>query len=478
MERLHHLYVSIAKQVFRHRDYGMVRVPDPITLGDAASYGLSPVLLYGITVAGLPYRIRYYSDLAAPRDLGEVLSLAWADASWLKGLPDRIMVSKHLAGAAPGLADAMDAVGVDLQIAGPREKSLPASMRSAQTGYLMFLKGGPEEPLKALEAAARQVDEPKGYRTLPGGLAMQKRAGEWDALENRGSATFVRPIGFEQGPWLRSWEASVPPPQDRYFYIPPSGDFFHESVSLLIGDKSDFDEDDEDDGDEQWSPDDDYPPSLSDPYELVKSILACWPLPEKDVADAIGVTVRELKWYVSGRAMLPHDGWRRLCQRFTLEPSDGNDYDIAGPLVLVARKRRHIEDCWVAMTSGGDSHPVELVPALAEADPSWRYFLVNRDNDRRLKLVIAPRGSDSAELVESTIAMNYRGRVAIPDLVYKATVEAVGIACRSTNHNSAAIRNLMYEHGSFWDQIEDWSRAHAGPPSGCERIPSPYGRLP
>lgn len=50
--REHHFYVSIAKFLLHHLEHGIVSVGDPIKIKDTERYGLSPLILYGLTVAG------------------------------------------------------------------------------------------------------------------------------------------------------------------------------------------------------------------------------------------------------------------------------------------------------------------------------------------------------------------------------------------------------------------------------------------
>ena len=54
--REHHFYVAVSKFLFHHVGHGIVSVQDPIKIKDAEQYGLSPLILYGLTVAGLPIR--------------------------------------------------------------------------------------------------------------------------------------------------------------------------------------------------------------------------------------------------------------------------------------------------------------------------------------------------------------------------------------------------------------------------------------
>ncbi len=64
--RIHHLYVATAKYLFAHPKLGIVKILDPITLSDAKRYQLSPILLYGLTVAGLPIRWMTFTPFDAP----------------------------------------------------------------------------------------------------------------------------------------------------------------------------------------------------------------------------------------------------------------------------------------------------------------------------------------------------------------------------------------------------------------------------
>jgi len=68
--REHHFYVAIAKFRFHHPGHGIVSVRDPIKIKDAERYGLSPLILYGLTVARLPIR---WTIMRRPRQLPNLL---------------------------------------------------------------------------------------------------------------------------------------------------------------------------------------------------------------------------------------------------------------------------------------------------------------------------------------------------------------------------------------------------------------------
>ena len=130
--REHHFYVAIAKFLFHHPEHGIVSVGDPIKIKDAERYGLSPLILYGITVAGLPIRWMTFTPVDQPRAFRDVLLEAWRNAEGLRGQPDILRINRHLATASSELAGEMAKIGVRVEVADTKEKSLPASLRSAQ----------------------------------------------------------------------------------------------------------------------------------------------------------------------------------------------------------------------------------------------------------------------------------------------------------------------------------------------------------
>lgn len=130
--REHHFYVAVAKFLFHHQEYGIVYVQDSIKIKDAEQYGLSPLILYGLTVDKLPIRWMCFTPVSQPKALQDVLLEAWSNAEGLRGRPDILRVNRHVAQASPDLVRDMAKIGVQVEIADAKEKFLPASLRSAQ----------------------------------------------------------------------------------------------------------------------------------------------------------------------------------------------------------------------------------------------------------------------------------------------------------------------------------------------------------
>jgi hypothetical protein len=109
-----------------------VSVRDPIKVKDAERYGLSPLILYELTIAGLPIRWMTSSPVDQPMAFRDVLLDAWSNARGLCGRPDILRINRHLATASTELVREMAKIGVQVEVADAKEKSLPASLRSDQ----------------------------------------------------------------------------------------------------------------------------------------------------------------------------------------------------------------------------------------------------------------------------------------------------------------------------------------------------------
>jgi hypothetical protein len=123
--REHHFYVAIAKFIFHHPEHGIVSVQDPIKIKDAQRYGLSPLIIYGVTVAGLPIRWMTFTPVDQPRAFRDVLLDAWRNAEGLRGRPDILRVNRHLSKASPELVEEMAKIGVQDRIS--QQAYLPCS---------------------------------------------------------------------------------------------------------------------------------------------------------------------------------------------------------------------------------------------------------------------------------------------------------------------------------------------------------------
>jgi len=445
--REHHFYVSIAKFLFHHPQHGIVAVRDPIRPADAKQRSLVPIILYGITVAGLPIRWLIFSTVDRRKSLREVLLTAWRDAEGLRGRPDVLRVNRYVAQADPGLAEDLAGIGVRLEIADAKDKTVPASLRSAHdASRWLWQRHDPVDLSLAacIEALCldAQDDHSRSARRGPRGLSnskLEKSIEQWLYLPMRKpSSVPLEDRDWEAGPWLSSWETSLPPDQPRYFH--------HDGMSrrmwLLVGQDPSEDTDDDDDEIPAYEEHDNTP-------EIAKRLVACWPNPPKEIAAAAGITLRQLQWFTSERASLDGPARYDLTRLLGIEYDERmGGYTPAGPYVLIARKAQAIEAIYQEISGGGDACPCELVPAQGQADPSWRYVLINAHSTPPT-LVMAPRGEVITEHLPD-LMMNYEGIRPVSPAFYRDVVTTCARACQTPQANVREIKDFARRYEQHW----------------------------
>lgn len=443
--REHFFYVAVARFVFLHQKHGVVSVRDPIRLSEAEQLGLSPLLIYGLSVAGLPLRWMTFSNLAEPRPILAVLQEAWSQAEGLRGVPDTLRVNRHLAAACPDLASSLAKIGVRLLITDAADKTHPAALRSAQDASRWLLDRSKDDstgrdPVRALieNAAHDHRYDSQGGAIATAPAKARPQIQQWLALPVREAGLPpVETLDWTPGQWLYPQEASIPPKQSRYFHH----DGFGERVWLLTGqehgvDGTGVDDDPIDNGFEEVAP-------------LARNIVDCWPNPPAEIAAAVGITLRQLQWFISGRADLDQSARQRLEGLFSIGWDERSGYFTAfGPYVLIARKPQALEDLYTEISGGGDANPWELLPISGAADPSWRYILINTFGAPP-SFVMVPRGDRIADRLDELI-LNFAGPLSVARSFYQEVVATCARACLSPEANVAAMTEFVRRHEEHW----------------------------
>ncbi|TWB18835.1 hypothetical protein FBZ89_109221 [Nitrospirillum amazonense] len=445
-KRAHHFYVSIAKFVFYHAQHGIVSVRDPIGLAAAERYALSPLIMYGLTVAGLPIRWLTFSPIDKPLPFSHVLQMAWNRAEGLRGPPDAICVNRHIAQAAPSLAPTLARIGVRLEIADNKDKSLSASLRSAQDAARWLLRR-PTPPGSSIDDAvshlcnAAQADHDSDNRLnfqTSGSRNLARLIEQWRSLPVRSPDEIAfEGANWTTGPWLSSWEFPLPPHQPRYFH---QGSF-DGNTWLLLGKAPINDGDEEDEAPVEYGYD--------NASEIAKNLVACWPNQPKEIASAAGTTLRQLQWFISGRSPLDPS------IRYNLEDILGIEYDEqtcryipAGPYVLIAQKTKALEYIYTEISDGGNASPYELIPVQGAADPSWRYILVNA-YDKPPSIIMVPRGEAIGEVLPKLI-LNFEGTRNVSLPFYRDVVATCARACRTPEANAQEMDAFASRYEEQW----------------------------
>lgn len=445
--REHHFYVSIAKFLFHHHQHGIVAVRDPIRLADAKQRGLDPIILYGVTVAGLPIRWLTFSTINQRKSLREVLLTAWKEAEGLRGMPDVLRVNRYVALADPELVADLARIGVRLEVADAKDKTVPASLRSAHdASRWLSRRYDPVDLSLAASVEALCLDAQADYdwraSRSPCGLSNRKLEDsieQWLSLPMRQLPSVpLENLEWEAGSWLSSWETSLPPDQPRYFHH----DGMSQRTWLISGEDPKEDIDDDDDEFPAYEEHDNTP-------EIARNLVACWPNPSKEVAAAAGITLRQLQWFTSERATLDKSTHYDLRHLLGIEYDERvGGYTPSGPYVLIARKAQAIEAIYQEISGGGDACPCELVPAQGQADPSWRYVLINAHSTPPT-IVMAPRGETITERLPDLI-LNFEGIRPVSQAFYRDVVTTCARACQTPRANVREMTEFAKRYERHW----------------------------
>lgn len=183
--------------------------------------------------------------------------------------------------------------------------------------------------------------------------------------------------------------------------------------------------------------------------EIAKDLVACWPNSPAEIAKNVGLTIRELQWFITGKAPLDRQ------QRLNLEKLLGIEYDEAmgeyvggGPYALVAQKAKALEGFYIAISHGGDARPCEIVPNQGTADPSWRYVFINTYGQPP-SIVMAPRGEKITERLPSLL-LNYAGTTLVTPEFYRDVVSTCARACREPIANIREMTNFAKRYEERW----------------------------
>jgi hypothetical protein len=444
--RVHHFYVAIAKFLFYHPEYGIVTVSDPIRIKTAEQYGLSPLILYGLTVAGLPLRWMTFTPVDQPRPFRDVLFEAWHNAEGLRGQPDILKINRHIAAASPELVEEMANIGVQVEVADAKEKSLPASLGSAQKSSRWLMRNHEHHDrsltgsIQTLCRYAQADHEFLANNNLKGmnSREVEDRIDEWMTLPVQ------KPIPmatgghtWEPGPWLSSWETSLPPDQPRYFKFDGSDGCIWLMTGETAPDKILWDDDFLAYGD------------YDNAAEIAKNLVDCWPNPPKEIARSVGITLQELQWFISGKADLDQHARSDLESLLGIEYDDMfGRYAESGPYVLIARKPQAIKEAYEGISKGGDAFPCEIIPRRGAADPSWRYILINT-YDEPPSIVMAPRGEKITERLPELL-FNYSGIRAVSLEFYRDVVSTCVRACREPSANVWEMKEFGKRYEEHW----------------------------
>ncbi|MDR1297560.1 MAG: hypothetical protein LBO05_09360 [Deltaproteobacteria bacterium] len=438
--RMHNFYVSYLKHLFAHPEFGLVYVNNPpLSVREAEEeYSLQPIILYGLTLPGLPISLHTFSLATEPRALKEVLLHLWSNGPELRGQPDILKISSKLAKTAPRLTVDLAQIGVRVETAEANDRSLPACLAAAQKfqdNFIYFYDPADQDPTKKemlkptkfLEYYSSEVHHSYLNRNSDFTPKQRELVKSWRAMPfKKTKLSSNGELDWNPGPWLAYWTSSSIDGVPRYFYKSKTRENFYLANDEQL----------------QVQDDDQFP-------ETFRNLIACWPNPPEEIADCLGITVRKLT-SLGRKAIKNHD------IRFELEDLlnifysiDERCYLVKGPCVLVARRISAVEFVYYQLTNGGDARPTEILPGRGAADPSWRYILINPFGQAP-SFIMFPGGEKISEKIHKITSSNGSISVVTREF-YQDVVSTCAKACRHPRNNLPVIAEFADRYKEFWE---------------------------
>ncbi|AET95222.1 hypothetical protein BSFA1_79540 (plasmid) [Burkholderia sp. SFA1] len=445
--RTHHLHIATAQSVFLHETHGVIFVAESINLDEAAELGLKLLLLYAVTADGVPIRWLTFSGHEDPQPISRILTRAWHEAVRLRGVPDRVALSHSLAHAYPDLQAKLSEINVELIMSDSKDRRCAAMLREAQrdaykVSFWSNTTNTPVRTLADLNAMSTRWHNDLDWLRNSSSVALNRRASyeQWVAYRHRSLDRPLRDsMDWVPGKWLSGW-SKIPQPPRRLFLTGGEG------ASKVVSEDPEIDS----------SVDDDAEQYVDDLAEKVGLLLKVWPNKASLVAREVGITLRELQWFVAEKADLPREIRWDLESIFGLErDEDYGFFEIEGPIVLIGTAGGPMISAYDELSHGGDlDFAVEAMPASGMADPSWRYILVQPCLGQTSVIMLA-RGSDAASRLDNGKFINFKGPQSIDSTLYRDIVATCGRACASPGMNRTEMRYVNQRHAEDLADIID-----------------------
>lgn len=436
VEREQFFSIATAKQVFFHPKHGIIFAVDPLPLVEAGPYGLKPLIVYGLTVPGVPGCYLRFAPMERPLPITDVLSDIWNATPTLRGMPNKLRISRALADADDGFIQSLVSNGMAVTISGTKDKSHAGALRSCQKDAWELSFWGREEQLASIEDINRLAARLRDRRYLQRTPAQRSIAQAWEAFHFvTPPALHVDRLDWKPGPWMNSWENNAVPGLARSFSL--------ENDRLLRSMAVSHDEDEAADELDDFA------------LKTLTSLIHCWPGGQKAIASAVGVTSKDIQWMISGKAELSPGAMTKLLQLVGM----GIDlrhgyYEAEGPCLLIAETPLHAIASYDALNHGGDLiFSIDAVPDKGMPDPSWQY-LCYMSYDYGLNVLMIPRGSKLTGAMARNF-LNFNGTQKIPAAVYRDVVSTCSAICRDPESNIDAMSDLSSRHVEFFESIEN-----------------------
>ena len=466
-----HVSVQVCRRLYLDAHGNVVHLMGEARLDDVLLAGLHPVLVYALIVEGVGFAYLRLAPWDAPLAIGAFLRSAWSGADGFGYCPSILKCGPRFFDALPCLATYCHDAGVELRITSPTDRSYNRNLHSAQS-YVSDAawyvdrpaNGGAPVTLAAYETRILQNELHEPMPALS--LAKRTARAQYHAAIKRpcpSPKAWPTVLDFDLGPWLFGNQERIPP-RTRSAILSDAAVWLDAQRGIQT--------------EQVWSDDlaFDDSPVFADLRQrgsdgsfagnrVIAELLPCWIEPSSMVARRIGLSAKELQWYLNEQRGLDDEVIERAFQVFGIAANpdycldDGSPaYEARGNYVLIAPdKPGPVYALYDSLSHGGDiEFSVELVPQHGRADPSFRYLVFGYSYD--VQVMVFQRGSRSAAALdqygERADLINCAGPHAVPNRFYQVTVRLCAEVQRAPDRMFQMMRQFMEEHEKTLAELE------------------------
>lgn len=182
-------------------------------------------------------------------------------------------------------------------------------------------------------------------------------------------------------------------------------------------------------------------------------MVASWPNSVAKIAKEIGITGKELQWFLSYRTDLQEPFLGRLLSLMRIS-YESFGYEATGPCVLIAKAPQAISEAYEELGHGGDlAYSFEALPEKGIPDPSWRYVVFQAIGGSP-NIIMVPRGTKVGEQVNAKLFINFGGQQEISAAAYRDIVKTCAKACATPSANFAEMQGFVKRQADYLQDFE------------------------
>ena len=471
VQLVHELSVQVAKRLFLDREQEVVLLLEDTPVEVAAQAGLEPVLIFAVVVGPLRRETVWLSPWTSPARLDEFLVRSWRSEQLL-GVPDVLQVNEPLRAAAPWLQSFCDRHGVELQTTPKGDRNHRAGLRCAQD------KASQVDWLLLGEAPRKRLTIDDVHRL--GGWSECRAF--FDGPRDRAllDLLLARPVRACAAEALRSDEGQL---DDKRFCLLYQGAFAPRSVRSISVEAERWHKrlrglPQEPEPDRQPIDEDDlYDDFGEDPGEATDrdgrfagvqaaaSLARCWPGGLQPLAAAAGITVKELRWFLTNRRDLDDEVAGRLFDAMGLIPDprepSGIEYVLDSPVMLFAGTKASTADAYAEASTGGDVfYTAEVIAGDVDTARGARYLLLYSCG-AETAIFAFERGSTAEALLDEAgeahqrTLLNYSGRQIVSPALYAELQRLHSEVAQHPTEMLRLVRNSFHRHERLYPRVWD-----------------------